>query len=68
MSETRFKDIDWVLGSTACWERATVALLMDCRDELKKLNRLMGCENFVAIPRILRDIKRNTTKPRRKRK
>lgn len=42
------------------------ALLMDIRDELQKLNRVFACPDFIAIPRTLTRIARNTTKKRRK--
>lgn len=44
-----------------------LAVLMDIRAELKKLNSLLHCQNATDIPHILRDIKRNTTKPKRRR-
>lgn len=40
--------------------------LLDIRKELRKLNALIGCHNFVAVPRILRRISANTAKPRKK--
>lgn len=47
-------------------EHLHAALLMDLRDELQRLNRLLHCHNTVAIPELLRAIKRNTTKRKRK--
>jgi hypothetical protein len=38
----------------------SVAVLMDIRDELQKLNALLACPNFTSIPTILRTIRRNT--------
>jgi hypothetical protein len=45
---------------------------MDLRDELRlmrgeleRLNRLLHCENFTRIPRVLRRISANTAKPRK---
>lgn len=35
------------------------------RDEMKKLNSLLHCQNFIAIPRKLDAIKRNTARKRR---
>jgi hypothetical protein len=65
----RFKDIEWNLaddqGRVGTWERVQVAVLMDLRDELKRLNNLLACPNFVAIPRILRGIRRNTARRKR---
>ena len=71
----RHKDQNWSLpdgykqsdGSrTHSWESIQVSLLMDLRDELKSLNRLLHCSNFIAIPRKLDRIGRNTEKKRRK--
>lgn len=42
-----------------------LAVLMDIRDELQTLNRLVGCPSCLTIPNLLRDIRRNTTKRRR---
>ena len=58
----RFENVRWDLtaapdGSIKTWELARLAVLMDIRDELQKLNRLLGCPNFVAVPGILRDIR-----------
>ena len=50
------------------WDGVQTAVLMDIRDELKKLNQLLGCENFIAIPSILRAVRANTAKPRKKRR
>lgn len=70
--DRRMKDRNWSPadedGSVPTWERANLAVLMDIRDELKTLNRLLGCSNFIAVPEILRGIERNTAKPRRKKK
>lgn len=73
----RLKDQAWNLpegkpisgGSTehVC-DSIHAALLMDIRDELKRLNGVFGCANFLEVPGVLRAIKRNTTKPRRRRK
>lgn len=46
---------------------ARLAVLMDIRDELKQLNRLLHCGNFVGMPGVLRQIAANTKKPRRRR-
>ena len=70
MSDRRHKDVDWAVGdehgAVPTWKRAGIAVLMDIRDELKRLNRAIYCPNFVAIPRVLRRISANTTKPRHK--
>lgn len=70
----RFKDFDWDLrqgnnfGTAASWEDAKMAVLMDIRDELKVLNRVFKCPNFLAVPHKLDTIIKNTTKPRRRAK
>lgn len=45
-----------------------LAILMDVRDELKKLNRVFECRNFLRIPAGLTQIRRNTTKRKRVRR
>jgi hypothetical protein len=47
------------------WDQVTVEVLMDIRSELQKLNSLLHCPNFTAIPRKLDRISRNTAKPRK---
>jgi hypothetical protein len=42
-----------------------IALLMDIRDEMRSLNQLLHCPNFVGIPRKLDSIRRNTFRKRR---
>lgn len=72
MSDKRKKDVEWKLSDNADGtipvSYAQIAVLMDLRDELKKLNRLLSCENFTSIPALLRMIRENTAKPKRKRK
>lgn len=41
-------------------------LLMDLRDELQKLNAVFACHNFQQVPAVLRQIRANTSKPKRK--
>jgi hypothetical protein len=73
MGDTRRKDKDWIVtddntgARIGNWAQVQVALLMDLRDELKKLNALLHCHNFVEIPSILRKLERNTKKKRKKR-
>jgi len=43
-----------------------IAVLMDIRDELKILNNLLGCRNFTDIPFILREIRQNTKRRKRR--
>ena len=75
----RHKNVDWNLpeggrgGTTHNYQSIHAALLMDLRDELKEMNRLLrnlnsifNCSNFLSIPRVIAEIRRNTAKPRRK--
>lgn len=64
--DRRKKDVQWTVADdqgSITWERVNIAVLMDIRDELKRLNGLLYCENFQAIPRILGRISANTKKP-----
>ena len=69
----RFKNSDWNLpetpiGGHATWDAVKVAVLMDIRDELQRLNGVIGCANFIRIPRVLDQIVANTKKPGRRKK
>lgn len=70
---TQHYGLDWrhsrLASGSFSYDAAQCILLQEIRDELKKLNRLLGCSNFTSIPAILRAIRRNTTKatPKRKR-
>jgi hypothetical protein len=68
----QFLDIDWDLandkGEMGTWERVSIALLMDIRRELKILNRLLACPNFLGIPHTLKRIATNTEKKKRARR
>lgn len=70
MTDTRKKDANWSLNilpsGNVSTDDAQLAVLMDIRDELKILNRLLQCKNFIDIPFKLEAIKRNTTKPRKR--
>ncbi len=55
-------------GTSFTWEHVAIHVLMDIRAELQKLNRVFACPNFQAVPRILRRISANTSKPKRRRK
>lgn len=73
MSREDTKDCDWSLtpepdGKSYTIPRTQAAVLMDIRDELQSLNKLLGCYNCVDIPNILRRIDKNTKKPKRKKK
>lgn len=47
-------------------EDRVLAVLMDIREELQTLNDVFRCHNALAIPELLRAIKKNTTKRKRK--
>ena len=72
MSDTRRANKIWTVcapnAGTATFDGAQLAVLMDLRDELQKLNQLLHCQNFVNIPRKLDRISANTAKPRKRRK
>lgn len=64
--DTRHKNGNWPLpttnkGAPESWDFVKIAVMMDIRDELQTLNRLLACPNFTSIPTILRTIRRNTT-------
>lgn len=70
----RHKDVSWDLpdgtpkvggGSAHQWQSIHAALLMDIRDELKRLNAAIWCPNFLGMPSELRRIATNTTKRKR---
>lgn len=70
MTDTRMKNRQWqpaeTDGRVPTWERVNLAVLLDIRDELQTLNRLLGCQNFTDVPNILRAIQYNTKKPRKR--
>jgi len=72
MADRRRRGIQWYVADDAgelypdMRDGVTAALLMDIRDELQTLNRLLACPNFTQIPTTLRAIRKNTTKARRK--
>lgn len=72
MSDTRHKDVDWGmsrnLNGTLSYDQAQLAVLMDIRDEMKRLNQLLYCSHFQAIPYKLDRISANTHKPKRRKK
>lgn len=66
-ADTRRKDLTWNTGDGGVtWDGAKLAVLMDIRDELKRMNAVLYCPNFTDIPRKLEAIRKNTTKPRAK--
>lgn len=65
----RHKDADWNLPEKLqAWDQVQVAVLMDIRDELKKMNGILNCTNFLDIPRILRGIRRKLPEPKRRKR
>ena len=70
MSDTRKRNLQWRVCSkddiTVSYDGAQLAVLMDIRDELQKLNGLLHCSNFRGIPASLMAIRKNTNKPPRK--
>lgn len=71
VSRHTVRDQDWSIWQldNAKYDDAAVtrAILLDIREELKRLNGLLHCHNFVEIPSILRAVKKNTTKKRKPR-
>lgn len=66
----RLKDRDWNMrGSEEEGPKGidciTINLLMDIRDELKRINGRLDCGETLRIPRYLRRIASNTTKRKR---
>ena len=67
----RLKDIDWNMHDSANkgpkdYSTIYVNVLMDIRDELKRINTRLDCHETLKIPRYLRRIATNTTKKRKK--
>lgn len=67
------KDLNWNLVGTAkpialATDQATLAVLMDIRRELKKLNAVFACPNAQRIPFVLDQIQKNTRKPAKKKR
>lgn len=52
--------------NTATNENIQLAVLCVIRDELKALNALLHCPNFTDIPSILRQVRKNTTKRKKR--
>jgi len=68
-TNTRLKNHVWIIhpGSDGVYTfgGAQLAVLMDIRDELQRLNELLHCPNFVGIPLRLDKIVTNTRPKRR---
>jgi len=71
MANTRHKDVTWLLWPDAAnrvtHDQIQCAVLMDLRDELKKLNALLHCGNFLRIPYYLDTIRKQTARRKKKR-
>ena len=64
-------DQDWNVADQnggITWDRVHIAVLMDIRRELRKLNVVLNCPSARAIPDLLRKIDRNTARKKPKRK
>lgn len=70
MRNKKRSDADWNTPTDTgfTWQHVEVELLMDIRDELKRLNELLNCHNFIRIPTVLDSIYRNTRKPVKRKK
>ena len=63
----RHLNADWSLPDICqTWEQVQVAVLMDIRRELVKLNGVLACPRFLGIPDALDAIRRNTVKRKKK--
>lgn len=63
------RNLSWNVSSElTTWEMVQVRLLQDIRDTLNEVSDLLHCDNAVDIPNILRDIRKNTAKPKRRKK
>lgn len=63
-NDTRKRNLNWTIGENT-YVAAQLAVLMDIREELQGLNRLLHCSNFIRIPRHIDAIRKNTTKKKR---
>ncbi len=68
-----FENSNWeikkgaMLNSAANVHEASLAVLMDIRRELQRLNVVFSCTNFIQIPSVLKDIRKNTNKNKKAR-
>ena len=49
-------------GSSFTWDHVAIEVLMDIRRELRILNGLLACPNFMSIPMTLRNIARQSAR------
>lgn len=71
MSDPRKKDIQWRVrdqDGEVTFDGAQLAVLMDLRDELKKLNVLLHCRNFTNLPAQIRGLRRDLAPKKRRKK
>ena len=71
--DTRHRNANWVLEAvrkdkTVPVADVQLAILMDLRDELQTLNRLLRRGDFIRIPSVLDSVERNTRKRKPKQK
>ena len=68
-TEIRYKNVAWIIhpgpDRVHSFGGAQLAVLMDIRDELQRLNELLHSPNFVGIPPMLDEIVINTRPKRR---
>lgn len=71
-THAELRNIDWSIwmqDNGACaQDQVVLVLLMDIRHELQRLNNVLQCPNFIAVPSKLDAIVRNTTPKRRRRR
>lgn len=66
--ERRWRNAPWFVADQEgkmYTDGSQLAVLMDIRDELQALNRLLNCYNFTNIPLTLREIRTATRKTAR---
>jgi hypothetical protein len=63
-------NIEWRTneGQDFTWEQVGIEILMDIRAELRQLNGLLRCPNFIAIPSKLDSIRRQIARRRKPRR
>jgi hypothetical protein len=69
-TDTRKRNVSWRINTSpegyVSQMDAHLAVLMDLRDELQAMRRRLDCYETIQIPGILREIRRNTAKPRKR--
>jgi hypothetical protein len=69
--DLRRKNMSWRVpreNGSVFTDDAQLAVLMDIRDELQAINKRVQCQDTLLIPTLLKQIRRNTTKKRRRKK